>query len=74
MVAFGAFPGGLLLGIFGGGVPPGSPNPGPISDQRMSFFTPITGVGRNYVIMTKIRTPTIISTSYITLSFLFIWN
>ena len=33
-----------------------------------------TGVSRNYVIFTNIRTPTITSTSYITLSFLFIWN
>ena len=24
-----------LLGILGGGVPPGSPNPDPISDQKM---------------------------------------
>ena len=30
-----------LLGILGGGVPPGSPNPDPISDQKMSFFTHI---------------------------------
>ena len=30
------FPGGgVLLGILGGGVPPGSPNPDPISDQKM---------------------------------------
>ena len=28
-------PGGVLLGILGGGVPPGSPNPDPISDQKM---------------------------------------
>jgi len=25
---------GVLLGIFGGGVPPASPNPDPISDQK----------------------------------------
>ena len=30
-----------LLGILGEGVPPGSPNPDPISDQRMSFSTPV---------------------------------
>ena len=30
---------GLLLGIIGGGVPPGSPNPNPISDQKMPFST-----------------------------------
>ena len=36
-------PGGgrVLLGIFGRGVPPGSPNPDPISDQNMSFSTPV---------------------------------
>ena len=34
-------PRGVLLGILGGGVPPGSPNPDPISDQKMSFFTPV---------------------------------
>ena len=28
-------PGGVLLGILGEGVPPGSPNPDPISDQKM---------------------------------------
>ena len=27
--------------ILGGGVPPGSPNPDPISDQKMSFSRPI---------------------------------
>ena len=29
--------GGVLLGILGGGVPPGSPNPDPISDKKMPF-------------------------------------
>ena len=28
---------GILLGILGGDVPPGSPNPDHISDQKMSF-------------------------------------
>ena len=32
---------GMLLGILGGGVPPCSPNPDPISDQKMSFSTPV---------------------------------
>ena len=44
-----------LLGILGGGVPPGSPNPDPISDQKMSFFTPIFRLGllsRNSVMIT----------------------
>jgi len=35
------FPGGILLGIFGGGVPPAFPNPDPISDQKMPFLTPV---------------------------------
>ena len=30
----------MLLGILSKGVPPGSPNPDPISDQKMSFSTP----------------------------------
>ena len=34
-------PGGELLGILGGGVPPGSPKPDFISDQKMSFFTAV---------------------------------
>ena len=33
--------GGVLLGILGGGVPPGSSNPDPISDLNMPFSTPI---------------------------------
>ena len=33
--------GGGLLGILGGDVPPSSSNPDPISDQKMSFFTPV---------------------------------
>ena len=33
--------GGGLLGICGGGVPPSSPNPDPISDQNMPFSIPI---------------------------------
>ena len=32
---------GVLLRIFGRGVPPGSPNSDPISDQNMPFFTPV---------------------------------
>ena len=33
--------GGVLLGILGGGVPPGSSNPDPISDLNMPFSTPV---------------------------------
>ena len=36
---------GVLLGILGGGVPPGFPSPDPISDQKMSFFTPVSRPG-----------------------------
>ena len=35
--------GRLLLGILGGGVSPGSPNPDPIFDQKKSFPTPVFG-------------------------------
>ena len=31
---------GVLLRILGGGVLPSSPNPDPISDQMISFFSP----------------------------------
>jgi len=34
-------PGGVLLGIFGGGVPLASPNLDPISDHKMPFPTPV---------------------------------
>ena len=35
--------GGVHLGILGRGVPPGSPNPDPISDinKNIPFFTPV---------------------------------
>ena len=33
--------GKVLLGILGGGVPPGSSNPDSISDQKMSFSKPL---------------------------------
>ena len=32
-------PGGVLLGIFGRGVPPGSPNPDPIIPKHAIFHT-----------------------------------
>ena len=35
---------GELLGILGGGVPPGSPNPDPISDQKCHFPHPFSGL------------------------------
>ena len=33
---------GVLLRILGGGVHPGSPNLEPTSDQKISFFTPLS--------------------------------
>ena len=33
--------GGVLLGIFIGGVPPATPNPDPISDKKIPFPTPV---------------------------------
>ena len=64
-------PGGeVFLGIRRGGVPPGSPNPGPISGPKRCFFHTrfqtwplksipvlIPGVGRNYIIIIEIRAP-----------------
>ena len=59
--------GGVLLGILGGGVPPGSPNPDPISDQKLCsipVFIPGGGhqtqhymftYSRNYVIIAGIK-------------------
>ena len=48
-----------FLRIIGGGVPPGSPNPDPISDQKCQFSTRFqTCPSRNYFIITKIRTGT----------------
>ena len=37
------------MGIVGEGVPTVSPNPNPISDQKVSFFTPVfrPGIGKN---------------------------
>ena len=34
-------PWGILLGIFGGSVPPGSSNPDPMYDEKMSSSTPV---------------------------------
>ena len=46
--------GGVFLGICGGAVPHGCPNPDPISDQKKSFSTPVVrpAGSRNYVIIT----------------------
>ena len=34
--------GGVLLGILGGGEPPGSPNPDPISDKKNAIPDPLS--------------------------------
>ena len=80
-------PGGVLLGIRGGGVSPGSPNPDPISDQKGYFPHPFSDLaskthtrfqtwqGRNYSIITKIKTLIkIFLKIHIILSLLFFWN
>jgi len=43
-----------ILEILGGGVPPGSPNPDPISDQKMSFSTPVFRPGLLAEIMSSL--------------------
>ena len=43
--------GRVLLGILGGGVPPGSQNPDPISEQKMSFSRPVFRPGLSAEIM-----------------------
>ena len=83
---------GILLGILGRRVSPGSPNLDPYSDQKCHFPHPFSDqiskiyacfqtwpLGRNYVIITKIRAQTkkffkCILNSHISVSFLFIWN
>ena len=40
--------GGLLQGIFGGDVPPGSSNPDSISDQKISLSTPVFRPGARF--------------------------
>ena len=47
----GGVPGGggaaVFLVMLGGGLPPGCSTPDPISDQKMSFFTPVFRPGLN---------------------------
>ena len=49
---------GGFLGIIGVGVPPGSANPDPISDQKMSFSHPFSDLASKklHLIITWIRT------------------
>ena len=46
-------PGGYSWIFLVGGVPPGSPNPDPISDQKVSFFAPVLRPGP-YEIMSSL--------------------
>ena len=75
-------PGGvLLLLILVGGVPPGSPNPDPISDRKMSFSRPVFRPRLMLVLLKLERKQKKnslnsfrFSNSHISLSFLLIWN
>ena len=74
-------PEGAFLGILGGGVPPGSPNPDLISDQKMSFFTPIFRPGLLEIMSSLLRLQQeqeiflkIHSNWHISFSFFLIWN
>ena len=74
------------MGLPGGGVPPGSPNPDPISDQKMSFSHSFSDLQNPYPLLdlaskklchhyldwnTKKKR---FLNSHISLSFLLIWN
>ena len=89
-------PEGILLGNLGGRMPHETPNPDPISDQKMSFFTPVLTdlaskihtVFRPHLQNSEIDLWQVFldwnankrdflksnSNSYISLSFLFLWN
>ena len=47
VILLSCFPGGegVFLGIIGGSVSPGFPNPDSISDQKMSIFNPFSDLG-----------------------------
>ena len=73
--------GGLVLGILGWGVPPGSPNPDSISDQKTSFSHPFSDLAsmklsHHYLDLYTNKKDCLKFTSnlYISLSFLFLWN
>ena len=48
-------PGGYSWEFLVGGVPPGSPNPDPISDQKIPFFTFIFRPGLQEIMSSLIR-------------------
>ena len=72
---------GVLRGNLGGRVPPRVLNPRPISDQNMSFSTPVFSPDHWQIMSSLLSLQrqqktflNSISNLYITLSFLFIWN
>ena len=76
-------PWGVLLGILGGGVPPWSPNPDLVSDQKMSFSRshPFSDLAfrqtlcHNYLDQSANKKFfQMHSNSHISISFLFIWK
>ena len=68
----------FLRGILGGGVPPSSPNPDPISNQIMSFSTPVFRPGLWAEIMIRLKRQKkflkSISNLRMSLSLLLFWN
>ena len=48
-------PGGYSWIFLVGAVPPGSPNPDVISDQKMSFFTSVLRPGLREIISSQLR-------------------
>ena len=69
----------LLLGILGGGVTSGSPNPDRPKNGIFHTRFQTWPLDKSYVIITEIRAQTkkffkCISNSHISISFLFIWN
>ena len=48
-------PEGVLLGFLGGGVPPCCLNSDPISDQKMSFSTPVLRPGEAEITMSSLE-------------------
>ena len=48
-------PGGYSWIFLVGGVPPGTPNPDPISDQKVSFFAPVLRPGPYEIMSSLLR-------------------
>ena len=71
---------GILLGICGGGAPPGSPNPHPVSDQNMPFSIPVFRAdiyvykGPNYVIIASVSLLKFSSNDFFLVVSLSLWS